>query len=139
MGLRLRYAIMKTNLHSAAIVREDAKRIGNIALKRFCTEGLKCPPQLYKITTSMAQIAWQESKFEQADDFFMRTLSLNPEYAVGRYIYLCYLVERDRMEEAKIEMERVLVSAHPYMDRDILEDIEKNIRPLLNKSNTDGQ
>ena len=87
----------------------------------------------------MAQIAWQESKFEQADDFFMRTLSLNPEYAVGRYIYLCYLVERDRMEEAKIEMERVLVSAHPYMDRDILEDIEKNIRPLLNKSNTDGQ
>ncbi len=110
-----------------------ARKVGGSAVSRFCRPDGTCPKNMYRLLEVYAEIEWNLGNAGQAEKYFQQSLSLSPTYVEGAFMYATFLVHQTRYQEALAQIRKIERSANPYMNRNILVDIQKRLLPLVEK------
>lgn len=109
------------------------RRVGESAVKRFCQPDGSCPKNMATLLEVYAEIEWNLGNKRLAEKLFQQSLSLSPTYVEGAFMYATFLVQQTRYQEALEQIRMIEKSANPYMNRNILVDIQERLLPLIEK------
>ena len=110
---------------------EQARIIGEEAVRKFCRTDGTCPPQLFKVLAYLGEIYWQLKDVDKAEAFFLKSIALNPKYPESRFMFLSLLIEQGNYSLAAEQARLVEENAHPYLDQKLLKDLKTRIWPIL--------